>query len=320
MDFLATIKAPSPVFPNDHNTIISVAADASVADAFKVLIKNNFHAAPVFDYTQNTYCCMFSIRDVVHHALRVLDEPQFMNEDIPAITFLTEKDHFRNYKVQDVIARKEKLVEVGTDITVDKVVEFMVNANAHRVVSLNPDGSLNNIITQSRVLECIVQLFDISPSLSALGKQTVQDLKLAKTGSIVSVRESDKAVQAFRLMCENNVSGLPVLSASNTLVGNISESDLRTIQFNAQYLKLLYLPVGEYLEAMRKDARTRLGPGKARSLATCEPIDTFRAVVERVVESKVHRCFVVDGCGAVVGIISLHDILAALVKFSQSAP
>jgi hypothetical protein len=61
---------------------------------------------------------MFSIRDVVNHALRVLDETQFENgmtifhilfiftifvEDIPAITFLTEKEHFRNYKVQDII-------------------------------------------------------------------------------------------------------------------------------------------------------------------------------------------------------------------------
>lgn len=320
MDFLATIKAPSPVFPNDQNALVSVAADAPVSEAFKVLIKNDFHAAPVFDYTQNKYCYMFSIRDVVHHALKVLEEPQFTDDDVPAITFLTEKDHFRNYKVQDIVGRKEPLVEVGTDVTVDKVVEFMVNANAHRVVSLNPDGSLNNIITQSRVTECLVQLFDVSPSLGALGKQTVQDLKLAKTGAIVSIRESDKAIKAFKLMCENNVSGLPVLSSNNTLVGNISEGDLRAIQNNAQYLKLLYLPVSEYLEAMRKDARTQYGPGKGRSQVTCEPTDTFRTVVERVVESRVHRCYVVDGSGAMVGIISLHNILAALVKFSQAAP
>jgi hypothetical protein len=36
MDFLATIKAPSPVFPNDQNAIISVGADAPVSQAFQV--------------------------------------------------------------------------------------------------------------------------------------------------------------------------------------------------------------------------------------------------------------------------------------------
>jgi len=319
MDFLATIKAPSPVFPNDQNAIISVNSDASVSQAFQVLIKNNILSAPVFDYEQNKYCYMFSIRDVVEHALRVLDETE-SDENIPAVAFLTEKDHFRNYKVKDVVGRKEPLVEVGTNITVDKVVELMVHSKAHRVVSLNPDHSLNNIITQSRIVECLVQLFDVSPSLGFLGKQTVKDLGLAKTDSIVGVRESDKAIQAFRIMCQNNVSALPVLSSNNQLVGNISESDLRAIQSNAQYLKLLYLPVGEYLEAMRKHETTLPRARKAKPLVKCELIDTYRSVVERVVETKVHRCYVVDGSGTMIGVISLHDILRSLVKFAPPAP
>lgn len=40
------------------------------------------------------------------------------------------------------------MLEIGTDVSVDKVVELMVNNNVHRVISLNPDHSLNNIITQ----------------------------------------------------------------------------------------------------------------------------------------------------------------------------
>lgn len=322
MDFLATIKAPSPVFPNDQNAIVSVNADASVSQAFEVLIKNNILSAPVFDYEQNKYWYMFSIRDVVEHAMRIFDEEEFSHESLPAVAFLTEKDHFRNYKVKDIVGRKEKLLEVGTDITVDKVVEMMVNSNAHRVISLNPDRSLNNIITQSRVVECLVQLFDVSPSLGSLGKQTVKDLGLGKNDSIVSVRDSDKAIQAFKLMCQNNISGLPVLGAKNELVGNISESDLRAIQSNAQYLKLLFLPVGEYLEAMRKHESTlpRAVRAKPKPLVKCELIDTYRTVVERVVEAKVHRCYVIDGSGAVIGVISLHDILRALVKFAPPAP
>ena len=45
----------------------------------KVLIKNNILAAPVFDYAKNQYCSMFSMRDVLLHALRVLDETKFEN-------------------------------------------------------------------------------------------------------------------------------------------------------------------------------------------------------------------------------------------------
>jgi len=320
MDFLATIKAPSPVFPNDQNAIVSVAADAPVSQAFQVLIKNNILAAPVFDYTKDKYWYMFSIKDVVNHALRVLDETKFENEEIPAITFITEKDHFRNYKVQDIVGQQDKLLEIGTDVSVDKVVELMVKNNVHRVISLNSDHSLNNIITQSRVVECLVQLFGVSPSLSALGRLTVQDIKLAKMGEMISVREDEKAVEAFRLMSKHNISGLPVVNADGKLVANISESDLRAIQSNAQFLKLLYLPVSEYLDMMRKHRASEPKAPKVRPLVKCELIDSYRSVIDKVAESKVHRCFVVDDNDKLLGVITLHEMLSALVKFSPPAP
>lgn len=136
-------------------------------------------------------------------------------------------------------------------------------------------------------MECLVQLFGVSPSLSSLGKQSVQDLKLAKLEGIVNVKENNRAVDAFRLMCEHNVSGLPVVryvlhtlvcgllakmmsSDDGKLVGNISESDLRAIQSNAQYLKLLYLPVSEYLEVMKLHHR--------KPLVKCEQIDTYKQI------------------------------------------
>jgi len=320
MDFLATIKAPSPVFPNDQNAIISVDADAPVSQAFKVLIKNNILAAPVFDYANNKYCYMFSMRDVVFHALRVLDETKFENDVVPAITFLTEKDHFRNYKVIDIIGRKEKLVEIGTDLTADKVVELMVRTQAHRIVSLNSDRSLNNLITQSRIVECLVQLFAVSPSLGILGRQSVKDLGLAKTENILNIKSDKKALDAFRLMCENGVSGLPVIGDDGKLCGNISESDMGAIQSNAQYLKMLYFPIHEYLELMHKHQTEQPGNYQPRPVVKCEGMDTFRDVVERVVEHKVHRCYLVDSAGKLEGVISLHDILASLVKFSAAAP
>jgi len=308
MEFLKTLKAPSPVFPNDVNAIVSVCEDATVAQGFETLIKHNILAAPVFDSSKKQYCYMFSMRDVLYHALHILDELQ-LGDDTPAVAFLTEKDHFRNYKVKDIAGHFDKLFEVGTDAPVDKLVELMVTQNVHRIISINPDHSLSNIITQSRVVECLVQLFDVSPSLGALGKQTVKDLQLAKTSDIVSVRDSEKAINAFRKMHEHKVSALPVLDANGRVVGNISESDLKAIKCNAQYLKLLFLPVSEYLEATGK-----------KDLVKCEMIDTYRTVVERVVQAHVHRCYVVDDKCKLIGVVSLHDILRALVRFSSPAP
>ncbi len=162
---------------------------------------------------------------------------------------------------------------------------------------------------QSRIVECLFQLFDISPSLAALGQHSVQELSLAKLDNIVSICETDKALQAFRLMRDNSISGLPVVeydniiitststkqnfSAQGKLVGNISESDLQAIQSNAQYLKLLFLPITEYLSAMHKHHEEKRGYVH-RPIVKCELDDTYRQVVERIYPSKVHRCYVVD--------------------------
>jgi hypothetical protein len=83
-------------------------------------------------------------------------------------------------------------------------------------------------------------------------------------------------------------------------VGNISESDLRAIQSNAQYLKMLYLPIHEYLELMQKHHSEEPRNYRTRPVVKCESMDTFRDVVERVVEHKVHRCYMVDSAGKLV--------------------
>jgi len=309
MDFLKTLKSPSPVFPNDRNIIAFINEEDSISSAFQTLIKNQVLSAPVFSNREKKYCYMLSMRDILDHALHILDECEFAGDDTPAVAFLTEKEHFRKYRVKDIAGNRDKLVQIGTDFTVDKVVELMVDNNAHRIIVLNPDNSLSNLITQSRVVECLVQLFDISPSLGALGKRTVENLGLAKTDNLISCQNSDKTIDAFRKMNENQISGIPVLNSEKMLVGNISESDLKAIESNARFLKLLHLPVCEYLEALGQ-----------RNVVKCKPSDTFRQVVERVTESYVHRCYVVDDDDHLIGVISLHNILEALVKYSSPAP
>ena len=269
-----------------------------------------------------------------------------------------------------------------------------------------------NEYIQSRIVECLVQLFGVSPSLGALGKQTVKDLGFTTKDNLVSISADKKAVDAFRMMCDSNLSGLPVIGyvrcsilfsvscsivlgmmcecvcvrvamictiyidvfsciffntfspsfliiklyhllmsgrVDGTLVGNISERDLQSIQSNAQYLKMLYQPIPEYLAFMHEHQRhqpsaSASGTPRRPLIVQCQPTDSFQAVVERVVEHKVHRCYVVDSAGKLVsrvegeggeggevrlkvmkshifmqtGVISLHDILAALVKSSTS--
>lgn len=142
-------------------------------------------------------------------------------------------------------------VTIDTNATADRVVELMVNTKAHHVLGLDTTGELKNVVTQSRIVECISTLFGVDPRLTALGDKTVQELGIGLR-EVLCINESAGAADAFRKLANNNVSGLAVVKdGSKTLVGNISVRDLRLIGSNASFLKLLSLPVSEYLEIGR---------------------------------------------------------------------
>lgn len=131
-------------------------------------------------------------------------------------------------------------------VTIDRVVDIMVKTKAHHVLAVK-GKELCNVITQSRIVECLSMLFGVDPTFTVLGGKTVQELNLGLR-NVVSTHESAKAVDAFRMLAEKHISGMAVLNNSGAIVGNISVRDLRVIRSNAAFLKLLLLPLSEYLE------------------------------------------------------------------------
>jgi len=313
MDFLKTLKAPSPVFPNDSNTLVTLSSNASVAEGFQTLISHNILSVPLFDEKTNTYINSLSIVDVILHALAAHNDADEESGVSSAHNTFCEKEHFRCYKARDIAGKSSQApppVITNPNVTVDQVVEIMVKTKAHHILALNGEkGKLCNVITQSRIVECISKLFSVDPGLTALGKKTVRELGLGLQ-DVKSISESAKAADAFRLLADKKVSGIAVLNNSGVLVDNISVRDLRAIKCNAAFLKLLSHTVAEYLQA----AHTEFGIPK--SVVKCTEHDTYRDVMERLVENKVHRCYVVGGADKLIGVVSMWDLLSELVSFS----
>jgi len=312
MDFLKTLKIPSPVFPNDSNKLSYLSGDASIAEGFQTLISNNILSVPLYDEKAHAYIGSLSMLDVVLHALDSLNDTEIDSVSF-AINSISDKEAFRHSKAKDVAgkARQTPPIITNSNATIDEVVELMVRTKAHHVLGLNDKGELSNVITQSRIVESVSMLFGIDPVLTALGEKTVQELNMGLR-EVLHIKESAKASDAFRLLADNHVSGVAVVKdGSKTLIGNISVRDLRVIKGNASFLRLLALPVGEFIEAVRSES---IGP---KSVVSCGVHDTYRAVMERIVSNKVHRCYVVDNNNELLGVVSLWDLLSKLVSFSS---
>jgi len=231
------------------------------------------------------------------------------------LTNVSDKLEFQRCKARDVAGKARQAPPVVTDksVTIDKVVDIMVKTKAHHVLALNEQGDLINVITQTRIIECVNMLFGVDPQLTELGTKTVVQLGLGLR-NVISIHESAKTVDAFRALAENNVSGVPIVNNDGIAVGNISVRDLRAIKHNASFLQLLHLPLSEYLEASRKQFAV------PQSLVKCYLEDSFRSVMERIVENKVHRCYVVDKNNKLLGVVTMWDLLNTMQHYYSPPP
>jgi len=140
------------------------------------------------------------------------------------------------------------------------------------------------------------------------------------TDNPVSVRADATLGEAVALLARKGFSGAPVIDGAGRPVGVLSQSDI--VVHDREAVGPRALP--EYYGRVDLD-----GPGAARSEATppddvrvadlMTPVvfsvtpDTSAAeVVRELLALKVHRLFVVDGAGVLVGVISAHDVLRRL--------
>ncbi|MFO0809098.1 MAG: CBS domain-containing protein [Gemmataceae bacterium] len=145
------------------------------------------------------------------------------------------------------------------------------------------------------------------------------------TRNVVSIAENASLHEAVALMADRGYSGAPVINEAGRPVGVLTQSDVLTHDRNkVRYAK----PVPEYYQ--RADLRSATGEDVAgfqveavdrtpvRDVMTpvvfsLRPDAPARLVIEEMLNLHVHRMFVVDDDGVLVGVIGTTDILKRLL-------
>lgn len=155
-----------------------------------------------------------------------------------------------------------------------------------------------------------------------LNVETAEDLM---TSNPVSIREKATLKEAVALLIDKGISAAPVIDNAGRPTGVLSRSDLLVHdREQVEYLK----PVPEYFDRDELTAPSgeKLPPGfqvervdqtSVKELMTpvvfsVRPETPAARVVEDMVNLKVHRLFVVDESGVLVGVISALDVLRYL--------
>lgn len=290
----------------------------------------NFLAAPVVDDTVSAqYCGVIDLLDLVVYTTDVL----FSGETSPEwIDFWQRSNKFKETQVWEAMkhvrltnrARAAGSNDVyhalGDGYSLLHAFETLARTNCHRIPVVNNNNRIVGIYTESMACS------DIRQSLHHFG--TLGDLKvkdMRQSDCLFTVRETDRAIDAFRRMSELSVSGLPIVDAEGVLTGSISIRDLRGCGTSGEHFARLFWTVKDYKDQARREFTSQAPPthwttqSLPRNARYVTPTDTLSDVVRAFNDGNLHRVFVVSQASADAGapipvaVISQRDLIAQVL-------
>ena len=116
------------------------------------------------------------------------------------------------------------------------------------------------------------------------------------TKEVITVNEEMSVVNLAKILCENKISGVPVVDKDKKLVGVVTEKDLVNIIFSGNV------------------RNTKVGDIMSRNIIKFTPDTDIDKIALAISEKNVRRVIIVDDKDKVVGIVSRRDIIKMLIE------
>ena len=145
------------------------------------------------------------------------------------------------------------------------------------------------------------------------------------TTEVVSIAEAAPLREALAMLIDRGFSGAPVVNDAGRPIGVISQSDIlvhdrNTVAFAKRmpdyYQQAdLTAAIGEPVRGFQVEAvdRTSVSDVMTPIVFAVRPDASTRDVIEEMLRLRVHRLFVIDRAGVLVGVIAMSDVLRHLL-------
>eukprot|EP00695_Tsukubamonas_globosa_P000445 TRINITY_DN1353_c0_g1_i1.p1 TRINITY_DN1353_c0_g1~~TRINITY_DN1353_c0_g1_i1.p1 ORF type:complete len:156 (+),score=63.70 TRINITY_DN1353_c0_g1_i1:235-702(+) len=139
-------------------------------------------------------------------------------------------------------------------------------------------------------------------------QKTVGELGLVSNSTVISVNDSQRAIDAFLLMNAKRISALPILDEDGELVSIISIRDLKVVAESGK-LEDLILPVVEFVGLERRHARVK----DMYPYISCRETSTLEMITKRLEATRVHRLVIKNAASNLQGVLSVEDIISFIM-------
>ncbi|XP_031418726.1 5'-AMP-activated protein kinase subunit gamma-1-like isoform X3 [Clupea harengus] len=267
-----------------------------VKKAFFALVANGVRAAPLWETKRQSFVGMLTITDFIIILHRYYKSPLVQIYELEEHQIET----WRELYLQETF---KPLVSISPDASLFDAVYSLIKNKIHRLPIIDPvTGNALYILTHKRVLK-FLQLFMCEMPKPAFMKQTLGEMGIGTYTNIAFIHPNTPVIKALNLFVERRVSALPVVDDSGKVVDIYSKFDVINLAAEKTYNNLDVTVT----QALRH--RWQYFEGVLK----CNRLESLDTIVDRIVKAEVHRLVVVDEHSCIEGIISLSDILQALV-------
>ncbi|XP_078535329.1 5'-AMP-activated protein kinase subunit gamma-3 [Lissotriton helveticus] len=267
-----------------------------IKKAFFALVANGVRAAPLWDSKQQIFVGMLTITDFINILHRYYKSPLVQIYEI-------EEHKIETWREVYLQGSFKPLVCISPDDSLFDAVYSLIKNKIHRLPVLDPaSGNILHILTHKRLLK-FLHLFGAIIPKPRFFQQTIEQLGIGTFRDLAVIHETAPVFAALEIFVDRRVSALPVLNEVGKVVGLYSRFDVIHLAAQKTYNNLDI----SVKEALRR--RTQCLEGVLK----CHPYETLEVVVDRITKEQVHRLVLVDDDYFPKGIVSLSDILQALV-------
>ncbi|XP_073094289.1 5'-AMP-activated protein kinase subunit gamma-2 isoform X2 [Manis javanica] len=267
-----------------------------VKKAFFALVANGVRAAPLWESKKQSFVGMLTITDFINILHRYYKSPMVQIYELEEHKIET----WRELYLQETF---KPLVNISPDASLFDAVYSLIKNKIHRLPVIDPiSGNALYILTHKRILK-FLQLFMSDMPKPAFMKQNLAALGIGTYHNIAFIHPDTPIIKALNVFVERRVSALPVVDESGKVVDIYSKFDVINLAAEKTYNNL-DITVTQALQH-----RSQYFEGVVK----CSKLEILETIVDRIVRAEVHRLVVVNEADSIVGIISLSDILQALI-------
>jgi len=304
---LVTARAESLRPPNGV-VFVAQRTDALV-DVWRGLVRHNFLSCPVLQKKGSKYYGFIDLADIViyvvdHFGARNLET----SDDYWALAL--EDEIMKKKTVNDLmlypISRRNPFHPVPKGYSLFSVIEALGReVRLHRVPILDENRKLVGLVTQSGVVDFLHK------NMHLIGNKKEKPLSMCigALRNVYTITEQSQAIDAFRMMSTQGISGIAIVNNEGKLMGNISLRDLKAIGTDGRMFGRLFETIKNFMPKLRKD----YGDERPHRVVALKVTDTLQTAINMLAENNIHRVYIVDDSKKPIGVISLKDILLNVI-------